>query len=85
MPQFVDILMNQIPDRQIIDETGLNGQFNFTITTPSSTMHNESGPDVMDRPTAFVLGVQQIGLKLVPKKATLEVLIIDSIDKPSEN
>lgn len=85
MPAFADLLMNQIPDRQIIDETGLTGQFNFTLTVPSSTMHNEKGPDVMDRPTAYFLGVQQLGLKLIPKKAPLEVLVIDNIDKPSAN
>jgi uncharacterized protein (TIGR03435 family) len=85
MPDFADMLMSFIPDCQIIDETNLTGQVNFAITVPGNTMRNGQGPDIMDRPTAFILGVQQLGLKLVPKKATLEVLVIDNLDKPSEN
>jgi uncharacterized protein (TIGR03435 family) len=52
MPDFDDILMNFIQDRQIVNETGLKGQYNFTLMIPSSVMQ---GPDANegDRSAAF--------------------------------
>jgi bla regulator protein blaR1 len=38
-----------------------------------------------DEPVLFTALQEQLGLKLNPQRATLDVLIIDSIDRPSEN
>ena len=81
MPEFTEFLMGFIQDRQIVDETRLNGRFDFTVMIPTSS---QSGND-MDKATAFLLGVKPLGFKLVPKKEPLEVIVIDNIDKPTAN
>ena len=80
MPEFTEVLMNFIPDRQIVDETGLNGRFDFTVMIPTSSVQGSN-----DMATAFLLGVRPLGFKLAPKKEPLEVLVIDSIGKPTAN
>ncbi len=82
MPEFTEFLMGFIQDRQIVDETGLKGRFDFTMMTPTSSM--QGGNDI-DKATAFLLGVKPLGFKLVPKKEPLEVIVIDNIDKPTAN
>ncbi len=81
MPEFTELLMNFIQDRQIVDETGLNGRFDFTVVIPTSS---QGGNDI-DTATAFLLGVKPLGFRLVPKKEPLEVIVIDNIDKPTAN
>ncbi len=85
MPEFADALMNFIQDRQIVDETGLTGRFNFALMIPTDTAYGRQGPDDMDRATAYFGAVQPLGFKLARKRSPLEVIVIDHIDKPSAN
>jgi uncharacterized protein (TIGR03435 family) len=82
MPEFTDLLMNFIEDREVVDRTGLTGRFDFTVMIPTSSL--QSGNDI-DKATAFLLGVQPLGFKLLPKKEPLEVIVIDNLDKPTAN
>ncbi len=85
MGEFINILMNFIQDRQIVDETGLTGQFEFTLTVPTATFHSKEGSDDSDKANAFLHAVQSLGLKLAPKREPLDVIVIDKLDKPSAN
>jgi uncharacterized protein (TIGR03435 family) len=82
MPEFTEFLMGWIQDRQIVDETRLNGRFDFTVMVSASSVQ---GGNDNDKATAFLLGVKPLGFKLVPKKEPLEVIVIDNIDKPTAN
>jgi uncharacterized protein (TIGR03435 family) len=82
MSEFTEFLMGFIQDRQIVDETGLNGRFDFTVMTPTSSMRG--GSDI-DKATAFLLCVKPLGFKLEPKKEQLEVIVIYQVDKPTAN
>jgi len=82
MPELTEFLMGFIQDRQIVDETGLKGRFDFTVTIPTSSI--QSGNDI-DKATAFLLGVKPLGFKLQPKKEPLEVIAVDNIDTPTAN
>src|SRR5580704_14310012 len=75
MPEFTEFLMGWIQDRQIVDETGLSGRFDFTVMVPTSSVQ---GVNDNDKATAFLLGVKPLGFKLVPKKEPLEVMVIDN-------
>jgi len=83
MADFVEILMNNIHDRQIVDETGLAGKYDFTLMIPTSALEDDT--DDNDKATAFISAMQPVGLKLVPKQAMLEVVVIDHVEKPSAN
>jgi uncharacterized protein (TIGR03435 family) len=83
MQLFIGTLMNFIPDRQIVDETGLTGRFDFDIILSADFMQPNSSAD--DKANAFIQAIQPLGFKLVPKKAPLDVLVIDHVEKPSAN
>jgi uncharacterized protein (TIGR03435 family) len=85
MPEFINILMNFIQDRQIVDETGLAGQFDFTLMLPTAVFHSKQGSDDSDKVSAFFHAVQSLGFKLVPKREPLDVIVIDKLEKPSAN
>jgi len=83
MPMFADVLMDFIKDRQIIDETGLTGTYDFAITIPSGVL--KGGLDDNEKATAFLGALEPLGFKLVSTKASLEVIVIDHLEKPSAN
>jgi uncharacterized protein (TIGR03435 family) len=73
------------PGRPNLDRTGLKGEFDFT-------MEYAADPDAADLPGAELAGPalftalqEQAGLKLESTKGTVEVIVIDHADKPSEN
>ena len=84
IPDLDDTLMYFIKDRQIVDETGLTGQFNITLTIPSDSLQGTS-PDEIEGSAAIFKAVQALGLKLEPKKEQLRVIVIDHVEKPTPN
>jgi uncharacterized protein (TIGR03435 family) len=73
-------------DRPVIDKTSLAGPFDFhpeyapVQTDPDGVAASgDSGPSV------FTALQQQLGLKLTPGKGAGEFLVIDHVERPSEN
>jgi len=85
MPELVDLLMNFIGDRQIVDETGLTGNFDFPMTVLTRVLGGDHGTDDNDKAAAFIRAVEPLGFGLVPKKESLAVIVIDHVEKPSPN
>ena len=85
MPIFAELLMRFIEDRQIVDETGLTGSFELTLTVPTSSMHGGPAGPEDDRADAFRHAIQPLGFHLIPKKEPIPVLIIDHLDHPTPN
>jgi len=83
MADLAETLMNFMDYRQIVDETGLKGNFDFTIKLPAEIMTGKESQD--DVTNEFIHAVQSLGFKLVPKKEPLDVLVIDHIEQPSPN
>lgn len=72
-------------DRPVIDQTGLTGTFSIKLTyRPAYTRSNNAEPDLNDI-SVFTAVQDQLGLKLEPTKAPIETLVIDHVEKPSEN
>jgi uncharacterized protein (TIGR03435 family) len=68
--------------RLVIDKTNLKGFFDFRLRfVPDELSGN---PDVSG-PTIFTALQEQLGLKLESAKGSVEVLVIDSVSKPTEN
>jgi uncharacterized protein (TIGR03435 family) len=66
-------------DRPILDQTGLTGEYDFRIeAAPRRT------PEFGDI-SVFTAVQEQLGLRLEPRKAPIEVLVVDRFDKPSAN
>jgi uncharacterized protein (TIGR03435 family) len=73
-------------DRMVIDRTGLEGQFDFELEKAVSydgrvsTSTDPSGPVEL-----FTALQEQLGMKLVAKRAAVPVMVIDRIRGPTEN
>jgi len=78
-------------DRSVEDETGLKGVFDFTLEwepdTQSTGVDDEApSANVGSGPSLFTALREQIGLKLEPRKAPVEVFVIDRIEStPTAN
>jgi uncharacterized protein (TIGR03435 family) len=70
----------EIGSKQIVDRTGLTGKYDFALKwTPEGDPENASGVSL------FTAIQEQLGLKLKPVKAPMDVVIADSIEKPTAN
>jgi bla regulator protein blaR1 len=71
----------------VVDQTGLKGAYNFTLKWRSeqSVAASTGQQDGDDAPSLFTALQEQLGLRLVPSKAPVEVIVIDHIERPSEN
>ena len=68
-------------DRPVLDRTGLKGNFAFWLkfAAPQNT-----NPDP-DRPQFMTALQEQLGMKLEATRAPVDVLVIDSVERPSQN
>jgi uncharacterized protein (TIGR03435 family) len=91
MNQTVDWLsrFSEVGNRIVIDETGLAGSYDFVLNGVTMSPPPPPGPNAATPEEAttsiFTALQEQLGLKLEPKKAPIEVLVIDHVERPSEN
>jgi uncharacterized protein (TIGR03435 family) len=93
MAEFADFLQSRILERPVVDQTALTDRYDFTLTwTPDAAQTAALGtnapppPSNPDAPPDLFAAVQQqLGLKIESGKAAVEVLVIDKVEKPSEN
>ena len=69
-------------ERTLVDRTGLSGRFDFTLAfAPEPTVAPSS-----DAPPAPVEALRdQLGLELEPARGPVKILVIDKVERPSEN
>ena len=82
----------RVLDRPVIDQTGLKGDFDFTLTYTAELPPNippdarlNGQPIDTSGPTVFQAVRQQLGLRLDPRKGPAPIIVIDHIEKPSQN
>lgn len=89
MAQMVSVLQMVVLDRPVLDKTGLTGKFDFDLVwTPDETQFGGKGssmPADPNAPNIFTAFQEQLGLKLEPQKAPVDVLVIDGVERPSQN
>jgi uncharacterized protein (TIGR03435 family) len=74
-----------IGGRTVVDQTGLKGTYDFTLTWSESLTSGAAQESGTDAPSLFTAVQEQLGLKLVPTKGPVEVIVVDHIEKPSAN
>jgi uncharacterized protein (TIGR03435 family) len=67
--------------RVVVDKTGLDGIYEFTLRY--STQPLGGSPD--DAPSIFTALQEQLGLKLESTKGPVEILVIDQVERPTED
>ena len=83
--------------RPVIDRTGIKGSYDFTLEwTPAP---DEGGPQAiglppraepsrpadLNAPSIFTALQEQLGLKLESSKGPVEIMVINHVERPSEN
>jgi uncharacterized protein (TIGR03435 family) len=91
---FVSLLQQQA-DRRVIDKTKLTGLFDFELSFLPENPANAFGPGgppitpgsstAADPVPSIVTAVQKLGLRLESAKGPVEVLVIESVQKPTAN
>ncbi len=66
-------------DFPVIDRTGIAGVYDITLKGAASALLDPSGPSLL------TLIQEQLGLKLVSAKDSLEVVVVDHAEEPSAN
>ena len=79
--------LSAVADRPILNKTGIPGLFDIKTSpfkpAPGSSIEGNADPETI--PTIFTMLPEQLGLKLESARGPVEVLVIDSVQKPSEN
>jgi uncharacterized protein (TIGR03435 family) len=89
-------LISRTAGRPVIDKTGLTGRYDFTLKwTPDQSQGmmpggprppgEEAPPQDSSGPSLFTALQEQLGLKLEPQKAPLDVLVVQHVERPTEN
>jgi uncharacterized protein (TIGR03435 family) len=73
-------------EKRVVDHTGLQGMYELDLEFDYMAMRSVADA----RPEFSGLGIftavqEQLGLKLEPRKETVNVLVLDAVDLPSEN
>ena len=78
-----------LTDRQVIDRTGLTGTYDYTLEfapEQALTAQPDANADFGPGGPSFTEAVKdQLGIKMIPQKLPIEVIVVDHIEKPSEN
>ncbi len=90
MGDFATVMQGNILDRPVVDRTGLQGRFDFTLSwTPDESQYRQAGIQVPPAPAdaklpgLFTAIQEQIGLRFESVTAPVEVIVIDGAEKPT--
>lgn len=87
MARFGQSLISQV-QRVVVDKTGLSGGWNLeVIYTPDQpvALNGAIVPPNPDAPSLFTAVQEQLGLKLESSRGPVDVLVIDRINRPTED
>jgi uncharacterized protein (TIGR03435 family) len=94
---FANTILSSLADRPVVDKTGLTGYYDLAL--PSSALRPPPPPppppvtsQPLDAPSPsledesiFTAMPEALGLRLEPAKGRVETLVIDHVERPSEN
>jgi uncharacterized protein (TIGR03435 family) len=81
----------EIGGRMVVDKTGLTGRYDFMLKwTPDEGLGSAStayagAPTDTSGPSLFTALQEELGLKLEGTKGSVDTIVIDSVEMPSEN
>ena len=83
--QFASVLSGVL-SRPVLDQTGMTGEFDFTLESPDINMARmPPPPEDFNGPSIFTAIQEQLGLRLDPARGPIEILVVDQADRPIEN
>jgi uncharacterized protein (TIGR03435 family) len=94
LDSVANALQGNLLDKPVVNQTGLTGKYDFSLkfTPDPSQLANigavppgAAATDPDAPPDIFAAFQQQLGLKLESTKAAVDVMVIEKIEKPSDN
>jgi uncharacterized protein (TIGR03435 family) len=88
MAELVAVMQRTAVPRPVLDKTGLTGRYDFDLTwTPDETQFNGVIHPIPEstEPDLFAAIQQQLGLRLEATRGTVDTIVIDKIERPTEN
>lgn len=83
------VLSNFVGGRPVVDRTGLTGDYEFDLTWTPEALPGPSAESFVrvdpNGPSLFTAVQEQLGLKLEATTGPVEVLVIDSAERPTPN
>jgi len=86
--QFAAMMQRTVLDRPVVDQTGLSGTYDFDLEwTPDENQFGGSLPQSPEstKPSLFIAMQEQLGLRLEATRGPVRALVIDRVERPSEN
>lgn len=84
MDRLTRIIANTV-ERPVADKTGLSGFYAISLRFQQFSGSAAAPPSLADPPSVFTALSEQLGLKLEPATTTGQTLVIDHIERPTEN
>lgn len=83
IPEFGSWLSRYV-GRAVVDQTGLMGEFDIELSFTPETAPSPAG-GVGDDPPILTAVQEQLGLRMVSTRAPVDVIVIESVERPSVN
>jgi uncharacterized protein (TIGR03435 family) len=90
--QMLTRFLSEQLGRAVVDETGLNGLFDFRLEwTPDAgtgsfgKQDGLPGAPIADPPSLLTAIQEQLGLQLRSRRSPVEVIVVDRLERPSPN
>lgn len=71
--------------RPIFDRTGISGRFDILLDFDVYSIRGQTPPPDYDKPPMTTALREQLGMRLEPSKRALPMLIVEKVERPSEN
>jgi uncharacterized protein (TIGR03435 family) len=90
LPTLIGVA-SRFTSRPIVDATGIEGEYDFSITFKAETDAGlprsfQGNPGLSEPAPSFAEAVKKYGLRIEPRKETIDMFIITSVEKkPTEN
>ena len=78
MTRLAEILTGQVGEL-VIDQTGLTGEYDFTLEWLPALTQGAAGPSI------FTAVAEQLGLRLESGKRPMETIVIERIERPTQD
>jgi len=78
------IVLSNMAGRPVVDKTGLTGRYDIKLEMMQMEPSSVDGTQA-PAPSIFTVVQEQLGLKLEPSTEKVETLVIDHVERPTEN
>lgn len=85
MKTFADQYLTHDTGRTVLDKTGLTAAYTFILVQSATSPNDSDSASEPAGPSLFTALPEQLGLKLEPARGPVPILVIDHLERPSQN